>query len=62
LRGQLIADDEAFCSVLLEAYGVALIPGSFFGAPGHARLSYSGDPEQVQAGAVRLKAFLSALE
>lgn len=62
LRGQLIADDEAFCSVLLEAYGMALIPGSFFGAPGHARLSYSGDPEQVQAGAVRLKAFLSALE
>lgn len=62
LRGQLIADDEAFCSMLLEAYGVALIPGSFFGAPGHARLSYSGDPEQVQAGAVRLKAFLSALE
>ncbi|APC14243.1 hypothetical protein BLL42_00230 [Pseudomonas frederiksbergensis] len=61
LHGRLIADDEAFCALLLEEYGVALIPGSFFGAPGHARLSYSGDAEQVRAGAARLREFLSAI-
>lgn len=60
-RDRLIADDEAFCSVLLEEYGVALIPGSFFGAPGHARLSYSGNAGQVKSGVVRLKEFLAAL-
>lgn len=61
LHGRLIDDDEAFCALLLEEYGVALIPGSFFGAPGHARLSYSGDAEQVRSGAARLREFLSAI-
>lgn len=61
-HGKLIADDERFCALLLEEYGVALIPGSFFGAPGHARLSYSGDAEQVRSGVLRLREFLSAIE
>lgn len=60
-QDRVISDDEVFCSVLLEEYGVALIPGSFFGAPGHARLSYSGQAEKVKTGAARLKAFLAAL-
>lgn len=58
---QPIADDEAFCRVLLDSCGVALIPGSFFGAPGHARLSYSGDAAKVMAGAERISTFLAAL-
>jgi aspartate aminotransferase len=61
LRGSVIGDDERFCSLLLDEYGVALIPGSFFGAPGHARLSYSGTAEQVLAGAQRIKEFLTAI-
>ncbi|WP_166220554.1 aminotransferase class I/II-fold pyridoxal phosphate-dependent enzyme [Pseudomonas atagonensis] len=62
LRGKVITDDEAFCSLLLDEYGVALIPGSFFGALGHARLSYSGAAEQVSAGAVRIRECLTAIE
>ncbi|MEX3953397.1 pyridoxal phosphate-dependent aminotransferase [Paraburkholderia sp. EG287A] len=60
-QGKLITDDEVFCSVLLESHGVALIPGSFFGAPGHVRLTYSGDTGQVQSGALRLREFLSSI-
>jgi aspartate aminotransferase len=61
LRGTLISDDETFCALLLEEYDVALIPGSFFGAPGHVRLSYSGEAEQVRTGALRLKECLTAI-
>lgn len=61
LRGSVISDDERFCSLLLDEYSVALIPGSFFGAPGHARLSYSGAADQVLAGAQRIKEFLTAI-
>jgi aspartate aminotransferase len=57
----LITDDEAFCSILLDECGGALIPGSLFDAPSHARLSYSGAAEQVDAGVSRLKEFLPAL-
>ncbi|MCF1490355.1 aminotransferase class I/II-fold pyridoxal phosphate-dependent enzyme [Pseudomonas sp. AA27] len=60
-RGQVISDDESFCDVLLRDFGVALIPGSFFGAAGHARLSYSGEAGKVLAGAERIKAFLGEL-
>ena len=34
-------DDVAFAEVLLIQAGVAVIPGSAFGAPGHIRLSYA---------------------
>jgi aspartate aminotransferase len=33
--------DPAFCELLLEKAGVALVPGAAFGAPGHARLSFA---------------------
>jgi hypothetical protein len=32
---------EQFCRHLLDDHGVALIPGSAFGAPGHFRLSFA---------------------
>ncbi|MGK7296320.1 MAG: pyridoxal phosphate-dependent aminotransferase [Candidatus Wenzhouxiangella sp. M2_3B_020] len=34
-------DDPAFCEFVLEEAGVALVPGSAFGAPGHARFSFA---------------------
>jgi len=34
-------DDQAFCEYLLEKAGVALVPGSAFGTPGHARFSFA---------------------
>lgn len=33
--------DGAFCEHLLEKAGVALVPGSAFGAPGHVRISFA---------------------
>ncbi len=35
------ADDVALAELLLERAGVALVPGSAFGAPGHMRLSFA---------------------
>ena len=36
-----LADDIAFAEYLLVEAGVAVVPGSGFGAPGHMRLSYA---------------------
>ena len=36
-----LADDNAFAELLLEKGGVAGVPGSGFGAPGHIRFSFA---------------------
>jgi aspartate aminotransferase len=36
-----LRDDIAFAEHLVETAGVAVVPGSAFGAPGHVRLSYA---------------------
>ncbi|ANJ67786.1 aspartate aminotransferase [Halothiobacillus diazotrophicus] len=36
-----LADDVALTELLLEQGGVAVVPGTAFGAPGHVRLSYA---------------------
>ncbi len=53
-----IADDTAFAEQLLEQTGVAVVPGSGFGAPGHIRLSFATDLAQLQDAAARLARFL----
>jgi len=53
-----IADDTAFAEQLLEQTGVAVVPGSGFGAPGHIRLSFATDLAQLQDAAARLERFL----
>ena len=35
------ADDNAFAEFLINEAGVAVVPGSAFGAPGHIRLSFA---------------------
>ncbi len=35
------ADDNAFAEFLINEAGVAVVPGSAFGAPGHMRLSFA---------------------
>jgi aspartate aminotransferase len=52
-----ITDDQAFAMELLNA-GVATVPGSAFGAPGHLRLSFATDQESLVEGCRRLVAFL----
>ena len=49
--------DVAFAEALLEA-GVALVPGSAFGAPGHLRLSFATSMDNLEKALDRLEAFV----
>ncbi len=57
----VIGDDLALASHLLQHHGVALVPGSAFGAPGFMRLSYAASDETIEAGVARIAAGLAAL-
>jgi aspartate/methionine/tyrosine aminotransferase len=54
------ADGDAFADRLLEAEGVAVAPGSFFGEPANVRLSLAGHPDTVAEGLDRIGRFLAA--
>ncbi len=47
-------DDQAWCEGALEDAGVATVPGSAFGTPGYARLSYAAGEERLTSGVARL--------
>jgi aspartate aminotransferase len=49
-----IADDVGLAEYLLDKAGVALVPGTAFGAPGYLRLSYATDMETLKAALERL--------
>lgn len=51
-------DDTVFAEQLLEQTGVAVVPGSGFGAPGHIRLSFATAQSQLETAVERLAAFL----
>ncbi|MFI9651924.1 aminotransferase class I/II-fold pyridoxal phosphate-dependent enzyme [Guyparkeria halopsychrophila] len=55
-----IDDDVAFAEHLLEKAGVAVVPGSAFGAPGHVRLSYATSLKALREAIERIRAVLSA--
>lgn len=55
-----LADDAAFCEHLLEHAGVALVPGSAFGAPDHVRFSFACGIETLQEAVERIAGVLSA--
>ncbi len=57
----VVTDDVALCAYLLDAAGVALVPGAAFGAPGHVRMSYAASMETLDAGLDRIAAALAAL-
>jgi aspartate/methionine/tyrosine aminotransferase len=55
-------DDQEFARLLVQDFGVAVIPGSFCGFPGWIRVCYSNlPPEQCQEAAVRLEKGLKSL-
>jgi len=54
-------DDVAATSRLLEQHGVAVVPGTAFGAPGHLRLSYACAPDRLAEGLRRLRTGLESL-
>lgn len=59
--GRVLADDLDFVTFLLEAAGIAGVPGSAFGLPGHFRLSIAAATEQIAAAPARLAAALAQL-
>ncbi|MGQ4582948.1 aminotransferase class I/II-fold pyridoxal phosphate-dependent enzyme [Lysobacter sp. F60174L2] len=59
--GKVVGNDVDFCSVLLEAKGVACVPGSAFGEPRALRISYTCPTPQLAPGIERFKEFFSEL-
>ena len=54
-----LRNDTDFCERLLEQRGVALVPGSAFGSPGHVRLSFATGMESLRAALDRLHLFVN---
>ena len=50
-----LADDNAFATHLINTVGVAVVPGSGFGAPGHMRLSYACSRETLEKAVERIR-------
>ncbi len=53
------ADD--ICDLLLEHYGLALVPGGCFGAPNHIRLSFAASEADIERGVALIKEGLGAI-
>jgi aspartate aminotransferase len=60
--GAGIEDDVSFCAALLEAKGVACVPGSAFGEPRAMRISYTCPTPQLAPGMQRIEEFFSELQ
>jgi aspartate aminotransferase len=54
-----LKDDVELSSKLLYEAGVAVVPGSAFGAPGHVRLSYATSMAQLEEAMRRLAQVLA---
>lgn len=50
-----VKDDVELAEKLLADVGVALVPGSAFGAPGHLRLSFATSMENIEKALTRIK-------
>ncbi len=50
-----LGDDLAFSEFLIEKAGVAVVPGSAFGAPGHIRISIATSMDNLQNALQRIK-------
>jgi len=54
-NGAELTDDVAICEWLLEETGVALVPGTAFGSPGHVRLSYAVPQDTLEDAVGRIE-------
>jgi aspartate aminotransferase len=55
-------DDNAFAEYLLAHAGVAVVPGSGFGAPGHMRLSFACSLQTLEEALRRMERTLRAAQ
>lgn len=60
-EGRRIDNDVDFCSALLDAKGVACVPGSAFGEPRSLRMSYTCPTPQLAPGLRRIQEFFAEL-
>jgi len=60
-QGTKIDNDVEFCAALLEAKGVACVPGSAFGEPRAMRISYTCPTAQLEPGLQRIQQFFAEL-
>jgi len=54
-----LPDDGALCELLLNEAGVAVVPGSAFGAPGYIRLSFATSLDILQEAVSRIRRVLA---
>ena len=54
-NGHTLSDSAAVVDYLLEAAGIAAVPGDAFGADDHMRLSYALSMEDLDAGLDRVE-------
>lgn len=59
--GRKIANDVDLCAALLDAKGVACVPGSAFGEPRALRISYTCPQAQLTEGLKRIQQFFAEL-
>jgi aspartate aminotransferase len=57
---QDVNDDVELADFFLQKAGVALVPGSAFGAPGYLRLSFAASMDVLETALGRLKRALSS--
>jgi aspartate aminotransferase len=60
-NGTVIDSDTAFASELLGQEGVAVVPGSAFGAPGHFRTTFAVETGLLLEATARIKRFAESL-
>lgn len=60
-EGAVLTSDTDVSSHLLDVAGVASVPGSVFGAPGHLRLSFAAAPASLRDAGHRLARAVGAL-
>ena len=61
LRQQVMETERAFAATMAARdFGVTVIPGRFFGAPAHVRLSLAGPAANLRGGLAQLSRALAA--
>jgi aspartate aminotransferase len=58
MRNLSMREDNAFAEYLIDKAGVAVVPGSGFGAPGHMRLSFACSMQMLHDAIDRIRAVL----
>jgi len=58
IRGRRVGSVDDLAGLLLDEAGVAVVPGSSFGAPDHFRISFAAGEDRIREGIRRLKELL----